>query len=98
MSEERALIPVEERIVDFYGDQISAVLVDVDDQQQVFVPLRPICDYLGVAWSGQYERLQRDPVLSEVITSVRVTRTEDQAREMVCLPLDYLNGWRPLWN
>ena len=93
MSEERALIPVEERIVDFYGDKISAVLVDVDDQQQVFVPLRPICDYLGVAWSGQYERLQRDPVLSEVITSVRVTRTEDQAREMICLPLDYLNGW-----
>jgi hypothetical protein len=86
-------VPVEQKSVDFYGDEITAVLVEVNDQQLVYVPVRPMCDYMGVAWSGQYERLQRDPVLSEVMISVRVTRTEDQAREMICLPLDYLNGW-----
>jgi hypothetical protein len=93
MSEEKAIVPVEQKLVDFYGDEIMAVLVEVNDQQQVYVPVRPICDYMGVNWSGQYERLQRDPVLSEVMISVQVTRTGDQAREMICLPLDYLNGW-----
>ncbi len=93
MSQNQALVPVEQRSVDFYGDEVTAVLVEVNDQRQVYVPVRPICNYMGVNWSGQYERLQRDPVLSEVMISVRVTRTEDQAREMVCLPLDYVNGW-----
>ena len=90
---ERALVPIEEKQVVFYEDEVTAVLVDVADRPQVFVPLRPLADLLGVSWTGQYERIQRDPVLSEVTRSVRVTRTQDQAREMVCLPLDYLNGW-----
>jgi len=63
----------------------------------VFVPVRPICDYLGIDWSAQYRRINRDPVLPEVITPcVVVTATQgqpDQRREMQCLPLDYLNGW-----
>jgi hypothetical protein len=29
---------------------------------------------------------------------VRFTRSEDQAREMICLPLDYLNGWVRLFT
>lgn len=93
MAEDKAIVPVEQKFVDFYGDEVIAVLVEVNERQQVCVPIRPICDYMGVNWSGQYERLQRDPVLSEVTLSVQVTRAEDQAREMICLPLDYLNGW-----
>ena len=94
MSAEKALVPIEQKSVDFYGDEIMAVLVEVEQQhQQVYVPVRPICDYMGVTWSGQYERLQRDPVLSDAMLSVRITRTQDQAREMICLPIDYLNGW-----
>lgn len=98
MSEEKALVPVEQRTIDFYGDEIIAVLVKEDGRQQVYVPIRSICDYLGVAWSAQRNRINRDPVLSEVITVVIVTittagATETQTREMLCLPLEYLNGW-----
>jgi hypothetical protein len=97
MSEEKALVPVEQRSVDFYGDEITAVLIEENDNRQIFVPVRPICDYLGIDWSAQYRRIDRDPVLSEVATPcVVVTATQgqpDQRREMLCLPLDYLNGW-----
>lgn len=98
-----ALEPLEQRQVLFYDDEVTAVLVEAGDRREVFVPLRPLVDNLGLAWSGQYERLRRDPVLSAEIRSVRVTRTEaarsqegspvEVSREMVCLPLDYLNGW-----
>lgn len=98
-----ALIPVEQRQVLFYDDEVTAVLVAEGERRQIYVPLRPLVDNLGLAWSGQYERVQRDAVLSEEIRSVRVTRTEpsrsgtretaEVGREMVCLPLDYLNGW-----
>jgi hypothetical protein len=102
-SEPTALIPLEQRQVLFYEDEVTAVVVAEGEERQIFVPLRPLTENLGLAWSGQYERLQRDPVLSEEIRSVRVTRTEpgrssvqasaEVSREMVCLPLDYLNGW-----
>jgi hypothetical protein len=97
------LVPLEQRQVLFYDDEVTAVVVEVGERREVFVPLRPLVDNLGLAWSGQYERLRRDPVLSAEIRSVRVTRTEparskaknavEVGREMVCLPLDYLNGW-----
>lgn len=99
MSDEgKALIPVEEKTVDVYGDQVPAALVQMDESGRpvVYVPVRPICDYLGVAWSAQRLRINRDPVLSETTERVIVTITDSRqtmGREMVCLPLDYLNGW-----
>jgi hypothetical protein len=92
LSQDKALIPVEQRTVDFYGDELTAVLVEGEP----YVPLAPICNYLGVSWPGQFERIQRDTVLSEAASTIRVTRMEgdrEVARELVCLPLKYINGW-----
>ena len=97
MSDEKALTPIDQRTVDFYGDPITAVLVQTDEGEQVFVPVRPICDFLGVSWTGQRRRINRDPVLSQEIKRVNVTftdsRHETMPREVLCLPLDFLNGF-----
>jgi hypothetical protein len=95
MSRDQALIPVEQKSVDFYGDEIMAVLIEADGRRQILVPIRPICDYLGLSWSGQRERINRDPVLSEVTRFVRVTRTNSQGGNpnVLALPLEYLNGF-----
>lgn len=86
---DKALVPVEQKEVAFYEDDIVAVrLADGN----IYVPIRPICDNLGVTLAGQRERINRDPVLSEEITSVSVTLTQ-QAREMLCLPLKFIPGW-----
>src|SRR5882762_1741505 len=94
MSDEKALIPIEEQKVDFYGDEITTAVVDIEGRAMMYVPLRPICDYLGLSWSGQRERTMRDPVLSKQVRFVRVTRTNLGGNpEIVCLPVDFLNGW-----
>ena len=97
MSEEKALVAVEQRTVTFYDDQIPIVLVDKAGGNQVYVPVRPICDFLGVDWSAQYRRIGRDAVLSEeLIPCVVVTATQgqpDQRRELQCLPLEFINGF-----
>jgi len=100
MSDEKALVPIEQKTVDFQGDEITAVLVETEEGEQVFVPLRPICDYLGVTWPGQFERIKRDAVLSEEAMSVSVTLTDidpeskrPHTSEMLALPLGFLNGW-----
>ena len=91
MSQSRALVPADERAVDFYGDEIRVYVLEGEP----YVPLRPICDFLGVSWSGQSERIKRDAVLSEAVRFVRVTRTNTPGGrpELLCLPLEYLNGW-----
>jgi len=97
-----SLIPIRQQTVIFYEDELTAVLVEVGGEPQTFIPLRPLADALGLGWSGQYERIQRDPVLSQIVRTVRVTRTVEatdkrpgrtEERELACLPLDFINGW-----
>ncbi len=96
MSDEKALIPVEQQIVDFYGDELIAVAVEVDGKQQVYVPVRPICDYLGLAFAAQRRRILRDPVLTDSVQYVTITATKGEKRgnpNRLCIPLDYVSGF-----
>ncbi len=94
MSNKNALVPVDQKLVDFYDDKITAVMVADAARQRVYIPLRPICDFLDVAWTAQRQRILRDPVLSEEMRPVIVTITgTGQEVESLCLPLDYLSGW-----
>lgn len=91
--ESQALIPTDVRAVDFYGDQVTGAVVEGGE---IYIPLRPICEYLGLSWNGQRERMQRDDVLADALRGVRVTRspgTGGGSQEMLCLPLDLLPGF-----
>lgn len=73
--------------VNFRGDELYGFRQD----DGVFVALKPIVSACSLNWSGQYERVNRDPVLSKAI---RVTRTPFGAgggQEVVSLRLDRLN-------
>ena len=93
MAESSTLVPVEQKEVEFYGDDIIAVRMA---DGTIHVPVRPICELLGVNWAGQYRRINRDTVLAEEVRSIAVaTREGDRVvtREMQCLPLDYVSGF-----
>ena len=91
---ENALTPVEQKEVLFYDDQITAVRLT---DNTIYVPVRPICDALGINWAGQRQRINRDPVLAdELKPCVVVTHTQgqpDQRRDVMCLPLKFIPGW-----
>jgi len=91
-----ALIPIEQKQVVFYDDEITAVLVQINDEEKIYVPVRPVCEFLGVSWTGQRRRINRDAVLSEEIRSVNVTFTEPTRTRRIstlCLPLDFISGF-----
>jgi hypothetical protein len=99
-SQSTSIVPIEQRDVDFYGDTITAALVETEEGgSQVYVPLRPICEYLGLDWSSQLKRIRRDPVLNEALVSVVMMTTEIERgrgqgrREALCLELEQLPGW-----
>ena len=92
----KVLVPIEQKTVVFYDDEVTAVQMA---DGVVYVPIRPLCDYLGVDWSSQLQRINRDVVLAEVVQGVVVITTPSEGgrgggpQDMMCLPLDYLNGW-----
>lgn len=90
---ENTLQPIEQKDVLFYDDEITAVRVAAGD---IYIPVKPLCEMMGVSWTGQRRRINRDAVLSEAIRSVNVTFTEpNRTRQiaMLCLPLDYISGF-----
>lgn len=50
---------------------------------------------MGLSYWGQWERIKRDAVLSEIVPGVCLTRTprEGGAQVMLCLSLNYINGF-----
>ena len=87
------LVPVEQKQVEFYEDEVLAVRLE---NGAVMVPLRPIVERLGLDWRAQTRRINRDPILSEEIQSVAVTATDSYRtikRDMLCLPLDFVSGF-----
>ncbi len=94
MSDKPQIEVLEERWVEFYDDTILAVLVRMDGELAVLVPVRQICTVLQINWDGQRQRIMRDDVLSTCTVKVTVQIPPDlQRRAHVCLPLDYLHGW-----
>lgn len=92
MSDEKAIVPVEQKEIVFHDDQVTAVLAP---DGTIYVPVRPLCELIGVAWQSQNRKIKSDPVLSNVATSV-IIRLQKSSKigtptaEMVALPLDYL--------
>ena len=59
MSDEKAVVPVDEKQVDFYGDELTAVRLDSD----IYVSVRHLCDALGLDRASQARRMRRDEIL-----------------------------------
>lgn len=90
------LAPIEQREIDFYDDRIVAVLVDVPGKTEpdIYVPVRLLCQFLGVDWSGQRQRIMRDPVLSSVARIVGVTPSNRGGDpNVLALPVEFIHGW-----
>lgn len=75
--------------VNFHGNEIA--VIEKDGKQ--YVAMKPIVEAMGLEWKKQHALIHRDPVLSSTVTVTGVVAEDGKKREMVCLPLDYLNGW-----
>ncbi len=88
-AETTSLVPHLEKVVQFYDDSITVALVEDD----VYVPLRPIVEALGLSWGSQRNRVQRDDVLASQVRPVTMAGADGRQRDLVCIPLDMLPGW-----
>ncbi|MBU6189600.1 MAG: hypothetical protein KGR68_09805 [Betaproteobacteria bacterium] len=75
--------------VDFQG---QALLTMKDAAGVVRVAVRPVIEAMGLDWSGQRQRIMRDPVLAEGVV-IMTTPSGGGLQETLTLPLDMLNGF-----
>jgi hypothetical protein len=89
MSNEKALVPVDEKQVDFYGDELTAARIGRD----IFVSVRQLCDALGLDRASQARRIRRDEILKDGYQgSVMVTSPGGQQRTGM-LRVDMVPFW-----
>lgn len=67
--DEAALVPLEQRHIEIEGEDVLAAWTG---QHDVYVPLTPICEALGVAPGAQVRRIRRDDVLAEQLRFLRI--------------------------
>ena len=89
------LLSIGQVTVPFYEDNL---VVQLGEDGEIYVTLRPIVNALGLNWSGQLQRIKRDFVLSKHLKtlSVVVTHTEgrdEQHGNVICLPKQYISGF-----
>ncbi|WP_053764603.1 phage antirepressor N-terminal domain-containing protein [Leptospirillum ferriphilum] len=80
-----ALVPVP-----FHGNTLFLV----ERNNEPYTPMKPIVEGMGLAWHGQFQKLQRnsDRWTCIPITGIQVPG-DTQGRETLCMPLRKLPGW-----
>ncbi len=82
-------IESKEKLVDI----INNVRIIALDGETPLIPIKPLCQAMGVAFERQFTKLKEDDDLASTIT-LRVTVGADgKQREMVCLPERFVYGW-----
>lgn len=66
-------------------------IVSTSDEQLVAV--KPICEALGVDWSSQKQRIERDEILSSTMVMITTVASDGKDREMCAIPYMYVFGW-----
>jgi len=88
------LVSIGEVTIPFYED---ALIVQLGEDGEIYVALRPIVESLGLSWGSQVNRIKRDAVLSKKLRTLSVfvmnTQGAGQNREVICLPKQYLSGF-----
>lgn len=68
-------------------------VVASSSDNQVYVPIKPICVILGIDEKTQREKIGSHPILSPVGGLRPSTGADGKQYEMMCLPLEYVFGW-----
>ena len=72
------------------GVEINA---EVADNGKIFIPVKPICQAIGVDPSAQLQRIKRHRKLSSVVVVITTTGSDGKNYEMACIPVQYVYGW-----
>lgn len=71
----------------------NQTLITLQKDGVAYVAMKPICENIGLDWKSQFARIKRDEVLNSTMVMITTVGNDGKNREMLCLPIHYLNGW-----
>jgi hypothetical protein len=72
---------------------VNQVNISIIENGQQLVPIKPICEALGIDSKNQRSRIQEDEILNSVGVLSTSTGSDGKQYEMFCLPARYIFGW-----
>ena len=73
--------------------QVNQVSIEISLDKEQSLPIRPICEAIGVDFSAQKQRIERDEILNSVVVMTTTTGKDGKQYEMMCLPFKFIFGW-----
>lgn len=84
------IIEMENQLISIInGSEISAV----KHNGEIYVPVKPICQAIGVDPEAQRQRINRHYILNSTAFTLKAVAGDEKEREMLCLPLEFIYGW-----
>ena len=68
-------------------------LIVLNHENKPYIAIKPICENIGLDWEAQRQRIKRNEILNSTACMIKVVAKDGKNREVLCLPLGYLNGW-----
>jgi hypothetical protein len=72
---------------------VNGIPLEITSDNRLLVPLKPICEALGLNFSGQFQKIKDNDFLSEALVKERMESKNGKSYLMSCLPLKYVLGW-----
>lgn len=81
---------MENKIIKFHETELITL---IDDAGTPFVAVKPICDAIGLNADSAVRGIKKHPILGPEHTVQSVQVGENQKRDYLTLPIQYINGW-----
>lgn len=73
--------------------KINNIEIAVSNDESQLVPIKPICDALGIDFSRQLQKIKDDEDLCSTMGVTPIVAADGKIREMACLPIEFVFGW-----
>lgn len=66
-------------------------VLSLRDGDEVYIPLRNLCEKLGLEWKNEHRRITNDPILGKAV--IKMMTAFSNGQEQLLMPLPFLPGW-----
>ncbi|WP_148479942.1 phage antirepressor N-terminal domain-containing protein [Parabacteroides johnsonii] len=73
--------------------KVNNVAIVASNDPKKLVPIKPICEALGIDIESQRKKIKEHPILSSTAVLSTVVASDGKAREMYCIPFEFVFGW-----
>ena len=73
--------------------RVNNVAIVAGNDSKKLVPIKPICDALGIDFPNQFRKIKDDEDLNSTVVLSTMVASDGKDREMACLPIEFIFGW-----